>query len=336
MFLMKGMRGGLTKPICYTVLIILLILLPLFITKLYYIHIFIKTLLYIIVVSSLRTIALSGQVSVAHAAFMGIGGYFSGVISKELGLTPWLTMPMGGLAAMIIAVLIGYPFTRVRAIYFSMVSLLGGIAIVNMIRVLQKWTGSAGLAGIPPLSPINIPGLINITFLGQKVPYYYFTLLLTLGSLLVLYRIEHCRIGMTWKAIAQSYLVASSVGINEAGFRVLALATGCFFAGIAGASYAHYNLVLTPDTFSFLPSIFLVMYMLVGGSDRFSGPIIGTAILVMVPELLRGLKEFTPLIMGAIMLIVVFLMPQGIAGMFDQIRAKYGEVRNRKVPENAA
>ncbi len=97
MFLMKGMRGGLTKPICYTVLIILLILLPLFITKLYYIHIFIKTLLYIIVVSSLRTIALSGQVSVAHAAFMGIGGYFSGVISKELGLTPWLTMPMGGL-----------------------------------------------------------------------------------------------------------------------------------------------------------------------------------------------------------------------------------------------
>jgi len=333
--LIKGM-GRLTKPTVYAVLIILLFLLPLFVTRPYYLHIFIVTLLYIIVVSSLRTIALSGQVSVAHAAFMGIGGYFSGVVSKELGLTPWLTIPLGGFAAMIVAVLIGYPFTRVRAIYFSMVSLFGGIAIVNLIRVAQKWTGAAGLAGIPPLSPINIPGLINITFLGQKLPYYYFTLLLALVSLLVLYRIEHCRIGMTWRAIAQSYLEASSVGINEAGFRVLALAIGCFFAGIAGASYAHYNLVLTPNTFSFLPSIFLVMYMLVGGRDRFGGPIIGTGILVMVPELFRGLKEFAPLILGAIMVIVVFLMPQGIAGLFDQIRAKYGEVRNRKLPGSAA
>jgi branched-chain amino acid transport system permease protein len=141
---------------------------------------------------------------------------------------------------------------------------------------------------------------------------------------------------MTWKAIAQSYLVASSVGINEAGFRVLALAIGCFFAGIAGAGYAHYNLVLTSDTFGFLPSIFLVMYMLVGGRDRFAGPIIGTAVLVLVPEFFRWLKEFAPLILGAIMVIVVFLMPQGIAGLFDQIRAKYGEVRNRKVPGSAA
>ncbi|MFH1241825.1 MAG: branched-chain amino acid ABC transporter permease [Pseudomonadota bacterium] len=325
---MKGVRGS-TKPFGYAILTILLFLLPLFVTKPYYLHIFIITLLYIIVVSSLRTIALSGQVSVAHAAFMGIGGYFSGVLSKELGLTPWLTIPLGGVAAMVVAVLIGYPFTRVRAIYFSMVSLLGGIAIVNIIRVAQKWTGAAGLAGIPPLSPINIPGLMTITFLGQKVPYYYFALLLTLVSLLVLYRIEHSRIGMTWKAIAQSYLVASSVGINEAGSRVLGLAIGCFFAGIAGASYAHYNLVLTPGTFSFLPSIFLVMYMLVGGRDRFSGPIIGTAILVMVPELFRGLKVFAPLILGAIMVIVVFLLPQGIAGLFDQIKAKYGEIHKR-------
>ena len=325
---MKGMRGS-TKPIGYAILTILLFLLPLFVTKPYYLHIFIITLLYIIVVSSLRTIALSGQVSVAHAAFMGIGGYFSGVLSKELGLTPWLTIPLGGLAAMVVAVLIGYPFTRVRAIYFSMVSLLGGIAIVNIIRVAQKWTGAAGLAGIPPLSPINIPGLMTITFLGQKVPYYYFALILTLVSLLVLYRIEHSRIGMTWKAIAQSYLVASSVGINEAGSRVLALAIGCFFAGIAGAGYAHYNLVLTPGTFSFLPSIFLVMYMLVGGRDRFSGPIIGTAVLVMVPEIFRGLKVFAPLILGAIMVIVVFLLPQGIAGLFDQIKTKYGETHKR-------
>lgn len=328
---MKGMRN-LTKPASLAGLIILLFLIPLIIQKPYYIHILIITLLYIIVVSSLRTIALSGQVSVAHAAFMGIGAYFSAVVSKELGLSPWLTIPLGGLAAMTVAVLIGYPFTRVRAIYFSMVSLFGGIAIVALIRVAQKWTGAAGLAGIPPLDPINIPGLVNITFVGQKVPYYYFTLVLTIVCLLVLYRIERSRVGMTWKAIAQSHFVASSVGINETGFRVLAFAVGCFFAGIAGASYAHYNLVLAPGTFHFLPSIFLVMYMLVGGRDKFAGPIIGTALLLIVLELFRGLHEYAPLILGAIMLLVVFFMPQGIAGLFDQIRDRYGKTPNRKVP----
>ena len=162
-------KSKLAKPAALAILVILLFLLPLFIKQPYYIHIFIITLLYIIVVSSLRTIALSGQVSVAHAAFMGIGAYFSGVISKELGLTPWLTIPLGGLAAMTIAILVGYPFTRVRAIYFSMVSLFGGMVIVSLIRVAQKWTGGgSGLTGIPPLSAINIPGLIDITFLGHK------------------------------------------------------------------------------------------------------------------------------------------------------------------------
>ena len=315
-------KSKLVKPAGLIALVILLFLLPLFVTQPYYIHVFIVTLLYIIVVSSLRTIALSGQVSVGHSAFMGIGAYLSGVVSKDLGLTPWLTIPLGGLAAMTIAVLVGYPFTRVRAIYFSMVSLFGGMTIVALIRVAQKWTGAAGLTGIPPLSTIHIAGVINIVFLGQKVPYYYFILVITLASLLALYRVEHCRIGMTWKAVAQSHWVASSVGINEAGFRVLALAVGCFFAGIAGACYAHYNLVLIPSTFGFLPSIFLVMYMLVGGIGSFAGPIIGAAIFIIVPEIFRSLKEFSPLILGAIMVIVVCLMPRGIAGFFDQIKAK--------------
>jgi branched-chain amino acid transport system permease protein len=324
------------KSIGFAVLILVLFLIPIVLPKPYYLHILIVTLIYIIVVASLRTVALSGQVSVAHAAFMGIGGYFSGVLAKELALSPWVTLPLGGVAAAVVAVLVGIPFTRVRAIYFSMVSLLGGIAIVNLIRVAQRWTGAAGLVGIPPLTPIRIPGMKTIVFIGDKVPFYYFAVLMTLLCLFILYRIENCRIGMTWKAIAQSHMVASSVGVNEAAFRVLALAAGCFFAGIGGAMYAHYNLVLTPATFGFLPSIFLVMYMLVGGSQRFSGPVIGTAVLVMVPEVFRGLKVYAPLILGAIMLIVVYFMPQGISGLFDQIKTRMQNQDPRKEPEGAA
>jgi branched-chain amino acid transport system permease protein len=113
--------------------------------------------------------------------------------------------------------------------------------------------------------------------------------------------------------------VASSVGINESGFRILALAVGCFFAGLAGAGYAHYNTVLTISNFSFIPSINLLIYMLLGGVGSFAGPIVGTIILVIVPEFIRGLQTYVPVIMGAIMLLVVFLMPNGVAGLLKQL-----------------
>jgi branched-chain amino acid transport system permease protein len=306
--LISKARGRALKLVAYSVLIIFLLLLPLFVKGPFYLHVIITTLIYIIAVSSLRTISLSGQISIAHAAFMGIGGYTSAIIAKELGWTPWVTMLLGALTAMVIAVIVGYPFSRLRALYFSMLSLFLGMGIVALLGVLSKFTrGDAGLVGIPPL------------FGFSKIPYYYFFLILTIASLLVLYRLEHSRIGTTLKTIAQSYLVASSVGINESGFRILALAVGCFFAGLAGAGYAHYNTVLTISNFSFIPSINLLIYMLLGGVGSFAGPIVGTIILVIVPEFIRGLQTYVPVIMGAIMLLVVFLMPNGVAGLLKQL-----------------
>jgi len=303
-------------------LLIFFFLLPLFVESPYYLHTLIITLIYIIAASSLRTILVSGQISIAHAAFMGVGAYMSSILAKELNWPPWFTLLIGGVSAMVVGVLVGYPLTRVRTIYFSMVSLFLGLAIVAAIGVSQKFTGGdIGLIGIPPLPTLTLPGSLEINFLSSKVPYYYFFLLLTLVVLLILYRLEHSRIGMSWKAIAQSYLVASSVGINESGFRVLAIAVGCFFAGIAGAGYAHYNMVLTSSSFGFLSSINLLIYVLVGGTGSFAGPIIGAAVLIIVPEIFRWLKAFTPFVFGGIMLVVVFLMPQGIAGVFEQFRA---------------
>jgi len=314
-------KKRLRKFIVPAIILVILFIIPVAVRQPYYIHVLNIAFIYVLVVSSLRTISLSGQISVAHAAFMGVGAYSSGVLAIQSGLSPYITIPLGGVAAAIVAVLIGYPFARVRAIYFAMISLFGGIAIVNLIRVLQKWTGATGLTGIPPLDPINL-GFVQINFAGDKVANYYFILIVLLICLWLLYRIENSRIGMTWKSIAQSYMVASSVGINERRYRVLALAVGCFFAGIAGGCYAHYNLVITPTTFGFLPSISLVMYMLVGGTGSFYGPIIGTGILVMTPEVFRWMKAYAPLIVGGIMVIVVFLMPEGIIGLVNQIKVK--------------
>jgi len=300
-----------------------LFLLPLFIKSFYYFHTLNVTLIYIIAASSLRTISVSGQLSIAHAAFMGLGAYISGIVAKETGWTPWLTIPLGATSGMVAGILIGYPLARVRAIYFSMVSLFCGMAIVALIGVFQNVTGGdAGLIGIPPLPPISVHGAPEVVFVTSKVNYYYFLLTLTIASLAVLYRIEKSRTGMCWRAIAQSHLVASSVGINEGRFRVLALGVGCFFAGLSGACYAHYNMTLTSTTFGFLPSINLLIYVLVGGIGSFAGPLLGTAVLIIVPEFFRWLKEFSPFVFGGIMLFVAFLMPKGIAGLFEQIESR--------------
>lgn len=322
-----SMRWGrkLNRVATYAGVMIVLCLLPLFIKSPYLIHVFNLTLIYIIAASSLRTIAISGQISLGHAAFMSIGAYTAGVVAKQLGWTPWLTIPLGGLATMAMGVLVGYPFARLRAIYFSMVSLFFGIGILAVNSVFEKYTGGfSGLIGIPPL------------FAGSKVPYYYFFLGLALLSLLALHRFEFCRIGTTLKAIAQSHLVASSVGINESGYRVLALAVGCFFVGIAGAGYAHYNLVLSHSTFSLLASINLLIYMLVGGIGSFAGPVIGTAVLVIIPELFRGVKEFVPYIFAGIMIIVVFVMPQGLTGLPEQVKSWLAKRREKRAVTHAS
>jgi branched-chain amino acid transport system permease protein len=301
-------------PVSYAVLVALLSVFPLFVPSPYWIHILIMTFIYTVAASSLRTITISGQQPLAHAAFMGIGAYVSAVLGKELGWSPWLTMPIGALMSMVVGVFIGYPFARLRAIYYAMVSLFFGIGVIQVFFVFQRWTqGMSGLVGIPPL----------FGGAGSKLPDYYFFLLFAVVCLLVLYRFEFSRIGTTLRAIEQSHSVASSVGINEARYRVLALAVGCFFAGIAGAAYAHYNEVLSYTSFTLLATLWLFMYALIGGIESFAGPVVGTLILFLLPEMSRGLKTYSPFISAVILLLVAYLMPQGIAGLPATIRSRW-------------
>jgi branched-chain amino acid transport system permease protein len=317
-------RGGgkFTKPAVYAGLVVILALLPLFLKAPYYLHIFIMAFIFISATVSLRTIFISGQISLAHAAFMAIGGYTSAVLAKDLGWTPWVCMPLGALMAMGIGALIGYIFARLRALLFAMLTLLFGIVILEVSSVAGKWTmGYSGLTGIPAL------------FIGSKVPYYYFFLGVTVLSLLALYRFEFSRIGVTLKAVAQSNLVASSVGINETGSRVLAMSVGCFFVGLIGAGYAHYTLVLSHASFSLLQSIYLTMYMIVGGVGSFAGPIIGAAILIIIPELFRGLKEFSPFIFAGILLIMVYAVPGGLVSLPRLVMSRFRRRKTERVTD---
>jgi ABC-type branched-subunit amino acid transport system permease subunit len=311
-------QARLWQPAVYCAVIIILGLLPLLFNNPYLLHVFILTFIYVVATGSLRAVTISGQYPLAHAAFMGIGAYVSAVPATLAGWPLWLTIPLGGVAAMVIGAFIAYPFARLRAFYYAMVSLFFGLGINQLILVLTKWTsGSGGLVGIPHLLPSS-----------SKVPYYYFFLGFMVVCLLSLWRFENSRIGLNLKAIAQSHQVASSVGINEVKYRVLALAVGCFFAGIAGATYAHYNFTLSPTSFDLMAGLWLFVYALIGGLGSFNGPIIGTALLIIVPQMLSSLKAYVPFVSAAILIIVFYVMHDGLVSLPRLIWSRFSKSRS--------
>ena len=310
-----------TKPAFLAGLIIIAALLPLILGVSYMLHILILTFIYVVAAVSFRTISISGQFSIAHAAFMGIGAYVAGMASKWLDWSPWFTIPMGAIAATVIGIILGYPFSRLRALYYAMGSLFFGVVIINVISTGGVLTG--GYSGLTAVHPI---------FTGSRVPYYYFFMGLALVSIIALYRFEFSRIGLSLKAIAQSHLVASSVGINESRYRILAVGVGCFFVGLVGAAYAHYSMVISPSSFNLGATLWIIMYVLIGGIDSFAGPIIGTFILVIFPEFFRGLKSYSPYIYAGILIIVVYLMPQGLVGLPQLMKSWYiGHRKGKRV-----
>ncbi len=301
-------------------LLLVLLVLPLFVTQPYLVHILIMIGINVLLATSLRFIATSGQLSLAHAGMMSVGAYTSALLVMKGGLSVWLAMPLAGIAAMILAVLVGFPFVRLKGIYFTMVTLF----LSEFIRLIaQQWKGltggPSGILDIPRPGAIAVPGLFNVDF-ASKADYYYFILILVLVCLLLLYALESSRIGMTLSSVQQSDSLAESLGMDAAGFRVLAFGLGCFFAGVSGAFYVHYLSAANPDSFGFLLSTYVLMYMVVGGMRRFSGPIIGAVILTIVPEVAGGLREYEPFVFAAILLLIIFFLRDGVVSLPERIR----------------
>jgi branched-chain amino acid transport system permease protein len=299
---------------------LLLLLIPLFVKDAYVLHILIMVAINVILASSLRLIATSGQLSLGHGGMMVIGAYTSALLVMKLGFSTWAALPTAGLATGGIAVLVGYPFTRLRRIYFTMVT----IFFAEVIRLtIEQWReltgGTSGLLNIPPPNAIFGFGFVGIDF-ASRAHFYYLILALVLLTLLVLYALEHSRIGLSWSSIQQAESLAESVGINTTRFKVIAFAIGSFFAGIAGAFYTHYMAVLTPSAFGVFYAINILVYMVVGGLGRFSGPIAGAIVLTILPESMRILKEYQPFVFAGVMMVTVVFLPEGLVGLPERLR----------------
>lgn len=312
----------LTRLLSYAVLIIFLFSIPLFIKNNYFLHILIIAGVNIMLASGLRAISTAGPPSLGHVGFMAVGAYVSALMVTKLGFSFWATLPLGGVAAMILALLVGYPFIRARGVFFVMLTLFLGEAIRLTISNWRTLTGgTTGIMGIPAPNPISIPGLFTISF-DSKVQYYYLALVLVLITVLILYRIDRSRVGLTLRAIQQSDFVAESVGINVSSYKVFIFGVGCFFAGLAGSFYAHYLCVLVPDTFNMMFSLYILVYVIVGGRGSLWGAIFGAIILTLIPEIFRMVKEYQPYFFVTALMLIIFLMPDGLAGLPSRIRSR--------------
>src|SRR5689334_7590328 len=271
----------------------------------YYIHVFALVLINIILAASLRPSLNCGQLNIGHSAFMCVGAYTSALLAKHYALPFELTLLAGALLATVVGLIVGYPSLRLRGAYFAMVT----VAFVEVIRLIAAiWVplarGNSGLSGIPK------PNLLRIT-LVSKSSQYYLAVGLTALSLFILWRLERSRLGLTWRSIGLADNLAQSLGVNVAAHKLLAFAVGCFFAGVAGAFYAHFIRFRFPPEFGFLVATNILVYNFVGGRGHFVGPIVGATFLSLLSEPFRG-SAYETIFFSIAMLLTILFLPGGL------------------------
>jgi len=322
----KGRPNTWAKRFALAILIVLLFCVPAVLQNDYWLFVFCLAWINVLLASSLRTIYRTGELSLGQVGFMLLGAYSSALLSMRLGIPVWLTILVGGLFAAAVALLLSYPILRTKGVYFSVFTFL----VAEIFRLAMWYTpslsgGPAGLSKIPPPGAINLLGITSITF-TTKSSYYCLLAVVVLLSLLVLFRVERS-LGFTWMAIRQNDELAESVGINVRGHKLVAFVVGCFFAGIAGGIFAHFMHLLTTDVtamFGMLTSIYVAIYMVAGGEARMAGPIVGAVVLTLAPEVARPLKEYQPIVFGALVIFIMFFMRQGIIALPYYLRLWWG------------
>ena len=302
-------------------------LMPLFINSYYWLSVFILIYINILLVSSVRTVKLIGYISFGQVGFAAIGAYFSALLVMKSGLSCWLAIIISALLAAFIAAAIGYPFLKTRGMYFAILTLLTSETIRTIFYYASFSGGSMGLSDIPSYGSLSIGGMV---FDLDKIHgQYMVTSVIVVLSLICLYLLEHSRLNFRWQAICDDEILAKSIGFNTAFYKILNFAIACFFAGIAGALLAFYQSSLSADIgsiFGLLSSIYLIIYLCVGGESKFFGPILGTLVMMLLFELSRPLEEFQNMLIGFIAIIIMLFVPGGMTGLFEKLN-----IMNRKV-----
>ncbi len=320
----------------YVLLMILALALPWLITNRYHFQIVIMGCLFSITTLSLNLIlGYTGQASLAHAGFFGIGAYGVALLTKG-GLSFWLALPLSALLAAAIGFLIGLPTLRTRGSYFAISTMCFGV-IVSIVagNWIDLTGGFNGIVGIPLPNPISLPLVGALSFQSQAAQ-YYLVLTFLLLTLLVMHRLVHSLLGLSFMAIRNNEVLAGAVGINIFAGKILSFVVANFFAGMAGGIYASLIGTISPTTASLEVTFNWLIFLLLGGAATLSGPIIGAFVIPLIMEYLQFLAEYRLIIFGVLLIFVIIYFPRGIMGGLTNLWNRFQVHRNRKAAKVAA
>jgi ABC-type branched-subunit amino acid transport system ATPase component/ABC-type branched-subunit amino acid transport system permease subunit len=292
---------------------------PFLVQGTYYQFLGIIIFIYGIVAIGLNILAgYAGQFSLGHAALMAMGAYTTALLTKALaplpffagsGLHIWLGVMTGTIVAAGFGALLAFPALRVRGPYLAMVTIAFGWVI---FKILQEWVpvtgGDLGLSSIPKAQ-------IGSYFFDTH-SFYYVVLALFAAALVLQHRLINSDLGLRIRAMKHNEIAVASVGVNVYRLKVLVFVISAGFAGFGGTLFAHQQNYISPDNFQFFSSVFFLLAVLFGGAGTLMGPVIGAAVLTLLPEMLHDFDKFRLIIYGCAILITLYFLPNGVMGLF--------------------
>lgn len=259
----------------------------------------------------------AGQPSMGQGAFFAIGAYGTAMLIHA-GLPWWAALPLASLAGAVIAFVIGWPILRLEHAYLALATFAIALSVPQLLRhpAVERWTGGAQGLQLEQAAP---PSMLE-AWIAQDLWMYWLTLALATAIALALQRLSRARLGLELRALSDHAAAAAACGIDVSRGKALAFALSAACAGAGGGIYALNVQLVTPDSFTLLLSLTMVIGLVVGGPGSALGPWIGAAFVQFVPSLADRISTAAPwAVMGLAILLVIFVQPRGIAGMAERL-----------------
>lgn len=257
---------------------------------------------------------IAGIFTFGQVAFYVIGAYSSAILTRTFGISPWLGILGGGLITCGIGVLVGLPCLRLKGSYVALVTFAVHMILEPFLKSDPGRTiGTGGPQGILSIPPLTFFGYTYDTM--EPVPWFYTVFVISLAALLVIYRVIHSNWGLAFITIRDSEQFARSIGIDDFKYKLGVFGISAFLTGMIGAVYAHYVGVLSHRLLGLDLFLILMVMLVLGGIGRFPGAMIGAFITVFISEWLRPLETYRNVVFGAMVVVLVIFMRQGIAGL---------------------
>jgi branched-chain amino acid transport system permease protein len=303
------------------------VVLPFLTDNMFVINLLVLMLIAIIFASAWNLLAYSGQGSLGHAAFFGIGAYASTLLAAKSGISPLVTVFIGAAVAAFIGILIGLTCVRLKEWFLAMVT-FGFAIIVQTLTVSILAPVSGGWDGIASAR------LVSASVPGYQLIEYFIVLAITIASIIAIWWIMKSRIGLAFLAIRENELEARAAGIDPVRYRLLAFALSAYLAGVAGALQIHHIGYLTPELYGVENSFWPITYVILGGLGTLAGPIVGTVVLTVIWEGLKetGMTFGRYVIIGFILIFAIIFLPRGLVSLPEKLQ----ELRGRRQKQDPA